>query len=232
MSPVNLMNRGLDDIKGGKMATKCECGLTYVPGHPEDEIQHEQWHTEYFYGPEITAVRELTSIATLNSFSVYVVDGSCPLETRLKLAQVAIVAKRSMPDYPAGYSGAVDEYDQRLYIAVDGVRIVAMIITGLEDFFWKCSWNDDGSFKFWHQQPEKRRSYKVARVWTAPSCQSKGVASQLIQIVSDQLSCNIVDLGWELPLSVPGKNLVKRFCPDLLWGCGDTITIRNYLQET
>ena len=211
------------------MPIKCECGLTYVPGHPDDEIEHERWHAEYLHGPKITAVRELTSIATINSFSVYVVDGSCPLPTRLKLAQVASVAKRSMSDYPAGYDGTVDEDDQRLYIAVDGVRVVAMIITGLEDFFWKCGWNEDGSFKFWHQPPEKRRSYKVARVWTAPSYQGKGLASQLIQIVSDQLSCNIVDLGWELPLSKSGENLVKRFCPDLLWGCGDAITLRKYL---
>lgn len=179
------------------MSIKCECGLRYVPGHPDDEIMHEQRHSEYLHGPEITAVRELTSIATINSFSVYVVDGSCPLELRLKLAQVAIVAKRSMTDYPAGYDGTVDEDDQRLYIAVDGMRVVAMVITGFDDFFWKFSWNEDGSLKFWHQPPEKRRSYKVARIWTAPSLQGKGIASQLIQIVSDHLSCNTVDLGWE-----------------------------------
>lgn len=114
---------------------KCECGLSYVPGHPEDEIKHEKWHSEYVNGPEIPVVKDLSSIATIDSLSVSIVDRRYPVETRRELAYVASIAKRSMPDYPSGYDGTVDEDDQRLYLVADGERIVAMVVTGLDDFF-------------------------------------------------------------------------------------------------
>ncbi|NQU26582.1 MAG: hypothetical protein HQ567_35305 [Candidatus Nealsonbacteria bacterium] len=39
---------------------KCDCGLNYVPGHPEDEAYHAQVHAEYLSGPEIPVIRMLS----------------------------------------------------------------------------------------------------------------------------------------------------------------------------
>src|SRR5712691_1099145 len=104
---------------------KCDCGFTYVPGHPDDERDHAQIHAEYLSGPEIPAVRRLSPCATDGPLSFYAVDGACPKAIRDALVEVMRVAYRSMPGYPIGYDGTVTEDDERLYLAAEGVRIVA-----------------------------------------------------------------------------------------------------------
>ena len=59
---------------------KCECGLTYVPGHPDDEEHHRIVHSEYLSGPEIRAISLLSSIGEIKSYPFYVVDWKIPKE--------------------------------------------------------------------------------------------------------------------------------------------------------
>ena len=47
---------------------KCECGLTYVPDHPDDEKYHERINAEYLSGPEIPEVCQLSTARQLVSF--------------------------------------------------------------------------------------------------------------------------------------------------------------------
>jgi hypothetical protein len=202
-----------------------------VPGEPDDEKRHAQIHVEYFSGPEIPAVRLIPHTTTIGELSIYVVDQTCPIEIRREISHVAMVAQRSMTDYPAGYDGTITEDDQRLFIAADGIRIVSMVLTAFDDIFWRLVWKLGGSIKLEDQIPLERRSYKVARVWTASGYRRKGLTCQLIKIASDILQCNIVDIGWELPFTRGGTNLVKRLCPDFFWGCGDSFSLRKSLDE-
>ncbi len=211
---------------------KCECGLTYVPGEPDDERVHAKVHAEYLSDPEISSVRQLDQITTIGDFSIYVIDNTCPMEIRRELSHVAFVAHQTMPDYPAGYDGTITEDDPRLFIAVDGMNVIAMVLTEFDDYFWRLAWKDGCSVELVDTvQLEHRRRYKVARAWTAADYQHNGISSQLIQIASNKLSCNIADFGWELPFTSCGKHLVKRLCPKFFLGCGDFFSLNEALEE-
>ena len=209
---------------------KCDCGLSYISGLPEDEKDHQAIHAAYFYGPEIFAVLELSPAATDGALPIYMVDRSCSKKNRDELAHVAMVAHRSMPEYPAGYDGTVTDDDQRLFLVAEGARIVSMAITSLDERFWHLAWNTDGTIAQIDQTPSIHRSYKIARVWTAAGYRRKGLAVRLVQTVSHLLPCQISDLGWELPFTQAGGSLVKRLCPDSWWGCGDQMTLWKTLR--
>lgn len=212
-------------------SVKCDCGLRYVPGHPEDDSYHARIHAEYLSGPEISAVHQLTPSETIGPLSIYVIDKTCLAEIRRSLAYVAKVAQRSMPSYPAGYDGTVTEDDQRLYLAANGAYIVAMVLTTLDDAFYRLAWNADGSIKLMEQVESIHCSHKIARVWTAADYQRKGLALHLIQTTIRLLPCDLDGLGWELPFTRSGERLVRRLCPEVFWGCGDTFTLHEVLQS-
>ena len=192
---------------------------------------HKKIHAEYLSGPEIPSVHQLYHSTTIGDLSIYIIDGTCPMETRRELSHVAMVAQRSMPNYPAGYDGTITEDDQRLFIAADGTHIVAMVLTMFDDIFWQLGWQNGGSIKLVDQVPLKHRRYKVTRAWTAGAYRHKGLACQLIKVASNMLSYNIVDLGWELPFTKNGTHLVKRLCPNIFWGCGDSFSLSQTLEE-
>lgn len=105
---------------------RCDCGLDYVSGHPEDEEEHARIHAEYSFGPEIPAVERVSPCGIYRTFSLYEINQACPIAIRRELAHVAWVACHSMSGYPLGYDGSVTEDDQRLYIAADNAHIVAL----------------------------------------------------------------------------------------------------------
>ncbi len=120
----------------------CECGLRYVRGLPEDEDYHAKIHKEYALGPVIPKVCTVPGITKVGNLAVHVVDASVPLDVRQDIAHVAMVAARSMPEYPSGYDGTITEDDPRLYVLATGDRTVGFVLTALDKSFWRLSWID------------------------------------------------------------------------------------------
>ena len=209
---------------------KCECGLAYRQGDPDDEDYHAKVHAEYFSGPKIPVIRKLSPCKTGGSFPIYVVDRTCPKEIRRKLAHIAIVACRSMPGYPVGYDGSDTAEDPRLYLAADDTHIVAMVIAGLGSYFWHLAWTPDGSLSLIDLEASICRTYRIARVWTAASYRRRGLALQLIHAAANHLGYGSEGLGLELPFTQDGAYLVKRLCPDEFWGCGASFTLHESLK--
>lgn len=212
----------------GPSVPTCECGLTYVRGFPGDERSHALHHTEYARGPTINAIRRLQKLGQISNLVLYLVDASVPLDTRRKLAHVALVAQRSIRG-PAGYSGTVTEDDQRLYILAAGLRAVAMVLTALDDSFWRLRWRADGTVELIDSEPSLRRGPKVARAWVAVEYRRNGLAKGLVLAAATHLSVDVSILGWELPFTKPGRHLARSISPREFWGCGDTGSL---LEET
>jgi hypothetical protein len=209
---------------------ECECGYTYVPGHPDDEVCHSKIHNEYLSGPEIPVIRTLTPSVVESSLPIYIIDESCPKVIRRDIAHVAIVAWRSIQHFPVGYDGSITDEEPRLFLAADGDHIVAMVLTSFDDRFWPLAWKPDGSLSLLDNIASTRRNVKIARVWTAVSYRRRGLALQLIQTASRHFSAEISDFGWELPFTSSGTCLVRRLCSDIFWGCCDPSTLREVLQ--
>lgn len=210
--------------------TPCECGVRYARGFPDDERYHARRHTEFAHGPTINAIRGLQKLGQISDLVVHAVDASVPLATRQKLAYVALVAQRSIGG-PAGYSGAVtEEDDQRLYILAAGLRAVAMVLTALDDTFWRLRWRADGTVARVGDGPSLRRGRKIARVWAAAEYQRRGLSRGLVGAAASHLSINVSALGWELPFSEPGGYFVRSISPREFWGCGDAFALEQALH--
>lgn len=181
-------------------------------------------------GPIIPEVRELPVVGAIGELSVHVVDRSVSELNRFKLAHVAMVAQRSMPRHTVGYDGTVNERDQRLYLLAAGDRIVAFVLTALEERFWRLSWEAIGGLKLTDEAPLMRQGFKVARVWVASKRRRSGLALQLLDIASTHLQCPMAEIGWELPFSGDGKSLVRRLLPNTFFGCGDGYTLYETLD--
>jgi len=205
---------------------ECECGYTYEPGYPVDEVFHSKIHSEYLYGPEIPAIRMLTPSVAETSLPIYIIDETCPEEIRRDIAYVARVAWHSMQHFPVGYDGSITDEEPRVYLAADGDNIVAMVLTSFDNRFWRLAWKSDGSFSLLDNIASTRRKPKIARVWTAAHYRRRGLASLLIQTASRHFPAEISDFGWELPFTSNGSCLVKRLCSDIFWGCCDPSTLR------
>ena len=210
--------------------TTCECGLTYMPGIPEDDERHAREHAEYLSGPALLEINQVNEVASVGQLSVHLLDGSYPLPLRRRLAYVAMVAHRCMSSYPTGYDGTVTEDDQRLYLVADRDNVVAMALTSLDERFWKLAWGPKDSFVLVDKSASLRRGHKIARLWTAASYRGKGIARSLALEVARLLPCELSMLGWELPFTAAGARMVQHFLPHSFWGCADRFTLRQVLR--
>lgn len=209
------------------MGKKCECGLYYVPENPDDAEYHARLHAEYSDGPEIEAVLQLRVIGEHDGRLVCVIDHTCPKSIRSEFAHVAQVASRSC-QFPAGYDGSDPE--SRMYVIANGIRVVAMIIVASEKRFWRGTWTTEEEYELFCEPAILRKGFKIARAWTAASCQRTGLASKLVEIASALLLCDISLIGWELPFTSSGVKLAKRLCPHEFLGCGDPSFLSHFFQ--
>ena len=198
----------------------CECGANYAIGDPENEAYHHQIHEDYLLGPDIPEIQALPKIASKGALRLVVVDKSVGEPTRKKIAHVAMVAQRRMPDYKAGYYGT-DSEDSRLYALVNETRIVGMVITSFEKHLWRYTWNSQNYDLNCESNDDFVSGSKISRVWTAKSYRRQGLATWLTFEVGKHLDFDVQNLGWEMPFTIHGKSLVKSVCPECFLGCGD-----------
>lgn len=209
---------------------KCECGLSYVSGVPEDEEAHACMHAEYQRGPQLPWLLSLDPADEVLGFPLYRVDRSVASQLRSRLAHAALVAHRSMSEYPAGYDGTVTEDDQRLYLIADDFRAVSLAIVSRDNRFWSLSWSNGGATL---RRPEAATDhrYKVARLWTAKDYRLLGLAVGLVKFVANDVAVSLGQMGWELPLTDAGAVFLRSFLPDEWWGCGDGEAVRETIER-
>lgn len=176
-------------------------------------------------------IRRVPRVAEVAGFPLHVVDARTPFVTRHCLAHVAMVAHRTMTDYPAGYDGTINEDDQRLYLLADRTRAVAMVLTALDQRFWKLRWRSDlAPLLEGKNKADMRSGFKVARVWVAKKYRGRGLAIELTLEVLRQLPCTLESVGWEMPFTPGGRALVQRLRPVEFFGCGDPYSLQQVLD--
>lgn len=210
---------------------KCECGYTYVIGSKEDEAAHNIIHEEYLRGPIIEDLSILPSVRSLFGYRLIVCDKFIPHEVRCRLAETAFVAQMSMQDFPAGYDGTVSDADEKLFLLVDGNHSIGLILTSLDDYYWKLSWGDEGAIKLIDRKAHDLGIQKIARVWVAKEYRQRGIGSSLVKEVAKFLGYDVPDIGWELPLTEDGFALLRKLIPSEWWGRGDGFALQETLDK-
>ncbi|HJW87149.1 MAG TPA: GNAT family N-acetyltransferase [Candidatus Brocadiaceae bacterium] len=172
----------------------------------------------------------MPGITKVGNLAVHVVDASVPLDVRQDIAHVAMVAARSMPEYPSGYDGTITEDDPRLYVLATGDRTVGFVLTALDKSFWRLSWKADSTIELLEDEPLRRQGLKIGRVWIAANYRRKGLVTQLVEVAAQHLSVKVSNLGWELPFTASGCEFVRRISPHMFLGCGDQFALRKSLK--
>lgn len=210
---------------------ECECGLSYVAGHPDDETAHSRIHDEYLNGPILSGIENQQSISVVRTLDVIRLDRTVPLEVRKRLARVSYVAHRSMPDYKIGYDGSDSEENPRLFIVRDGFRGVAMIMIADSNRCWRLRWLSQGKIALNTRDASTDLRPVVWRVWVAKNYRRRGIASGLLRLIAAGENRDLSDFGWQLPLTVAGAHLVKTVVPGDWFGDGDPFDLREMLQD-
>jgi len=210
--------------------TRCACGLSYVRELASDEELHGRVHAEFHSGAELHLPVALASIGSVHGYPIVVADMRTPLATRRALARIALVAQRSMPDFPIGYDGSLTDDDDRLFVVLANDRMIAMAITSLDDSYWVLQWRENLRLELvgTEQLPDQRQ--KVSRVWVANQFRRRGIARGLIDSVATLFRRRAHELGWELPLTTDGRRLLRTLVPGDLFGHGDTFALEETLD--
>lgn len=209
------------------MGDECECGHSYIKGDPREEAAHGAIHDEYLRGPRVVELSALQPTEVVLGYPLRVVDDSIPLVVRRALAVTARVAQRSMPDYPTGYDGTITEDQQILFILADAERAIGLAITALDWCSWRISWHPDGSPRLDDQVMDPQRRITVCRVWVAKEYRRGGLASGLVKSVATHFNLESGELGWELPLTPSGLELLRAIAGDRWWGRGDGFALMD-----
>ena len=208
----------------------CECGYQFVPGI-DDEL-HAKFHAAYLYGPSLSVLDELTSTATIFGNSLFVIDAQIPEAQRKLFVAVADVAQATMTGYSYGYYGTVDEREQTMFVLASDGHAIGMAIVGLDGPCWKLSWAPGYSLQLMEKVASPGPHRIVARVWIAAAYHRRGFASQMLHAVARHYSIDCKDLGWELPLTPAGAQLLRSLLPGTWLGRADPITLRETLSDS
>lgn len=207
---------------------RCECGLDFVPGHPADEQSHARWHDEVFNGLPVTGLGG-TQVGTLRDFTLWRCDGSQDRATRKAYADVALVAQRTMQDYPAGFDA--DSKDAVAYLLCSRERAVGLCLVAQNSAFWVLHWRSDGSVEC--PKPNAHdvcRRPTIGRVWVATTLQKQSLGTELVHFVASDFGLPVGEFGWELPLTRAGAALLRRLVPGTWFGRGDSFALEATLH--
>jgi GNAT superfamily N-acetyltransferase len=84
--------------------------------------------------------------------------------------------------------------------------------------------------KLVRNNPSVERRSKIARIGVAKAYRQRGIGSALVKTIGKHLSCEMSDIGWELPLTSDGKILIRKLIPGHWWGRGDSFALQETLS--
>lgn len=211
------------------MSVRCECGLTYAPGIPDDEVLHRHIHSEYATGPHVRELQHLAKVGLVENLTVKCVDSGTPSKVARKVAHVAMVAQREIPGM-AGFYGD-GSGDQRLYVLEEEDRCVGMVFVANAMAYWRLAWNDSrpGRIELVDRAAVVETLPVIARVWIAADYRSRGLARGLLLFAIANCAATTATVCWELPFTAGGEALVRSLLPKSFRGSCDAYQMGQVL---
>lgn len=207
---------------------KCECGLSYVAGHPDDEELHRIVHEDYLNGPQLPVLTIGEKVAEVNEFAVVRVSDESTEEVRSAAAKLALSVTYSLP-YPIGYDGSTG-HELVVYALIHGERAIGYLLSGKTRRSWCLRWIGQGKAELISKEANLDERIVIARIWIAKNYQRKGLARRLIEVVATTENQKISNMTYQLPFTAAGTRLMLSLVSETWYGDGDAFDLREILE--
>lgn len=159
------------------MVEKCECGLNYVIGEPENERWHSIVHENYLTGPKLPILLNGKKVGKFDDFIVVQVSDESTEKLRSSASKLALTAHYSTPDYPAGYDGSVG-HELKVYALLYGEHAIGFLLRSKTTRSWQLRWNGEGKAELVTNDANLDKKIVVARLWIAKHYHRKGFGDE------------------------------------------------------
>ncbi len=209
---------------------KCECGLSYVAGHPEDEERHRIVHEEYVNGPQLSVLTTGEKVDEVDEFAVVRVSDESTEEVRSAAAKLARVAHYSIR-HSISYDGSTG-HELIVYALLHGKHAIGYLLIGKTRLSWCLRWIGQGKAELISKEANLDERIVIARIWIAKNYQRKGLARRLIEVVVTTENQEISNMTYQLPFTAAGTCLIQALVPDTWYGDGDAFDLQDILERS
>lgn len=156
-------------------------------------------------------------IARWDGIEVVLVTGASPAPAREQAARVALRAMRDTPFHTPAYEAADTSPDTRIFIAREHGQAAGLAVLRARPRWAWWSWDDWDAERRPSTGVAPMTSWTVETIWTHPASQTRGLATRLLKVASDQVDQRITSFGWRRPFTPSGEAFVRRLCPEGIW---------------
>jgi GNAT superfamily N-acetyltransferase len=213
------------------MLKKCECGLNFVSGDPEEEERHFTVHENYLSGPKLLILSTEKKLAEIDEFVLVRVSDESTKEVRSAAKELAFTAYCSTPQYPVGYDGSTG-HELIVYALLHGEHAIGYLLKGKTRRSWYLRWTNRGKAELIINEANLDERIVIARVWVAKNHQRKGLARRMIETVATTENHGIGNMTYQLPFTSAGTCLIQAIVPDMWYGDGDVFDLQDVLERS
>ncbi|GBE04670.1 hypothetical protein BMS3Abin10_00286 [bacterium BMS3Abin10] len=210
---------------------KCECGLSYVAGHPDNEERHRIVHEEYLNGPQLSVFTTGEKVAEVDEFAVVRVSDESTEEVRSAAAKLARAAHYSTPGDSIGYDGSTG-HELIVYALLHGEHAIGYLLIGKTRRSWCLRWIGQGKAELISKEANLDERIVIARIWIAKNYQRKGLARRLIEVVATTEKQEVSNMTYQLRFTAAGTCLIQALVPDTWYGDGDAFDLQDILERS
>lgn len=209
---------------------KCECGIKYVTGYPDEEERHRIRHEEYLNGPQLPVLTTGEKITIIDEYTVIRVSDESAEEIRSAAAKLALAAYYCTPMYPTGYDGSTG-HKLIVYAILHSKHAIGYSLIGETRRSWYLRWIGQGKAELISNEANLEKRVVIARLWIAKNYRKKGLARRLIKVVGKTENQETRNMTYQLPFTSAGSCLIQSLVPDTWYGEGDASDLQDILKR-
>ena len=188
--------------------------MNYVPGIPENEIEHEAYCDLIVNGPSTQLIDDSHIVWQENEDKIILVTDSSPIGLKKVAGDLSTCANREM-HYDGGIYRSCDPPDERqihLFIYSRADRAIGLLIFELRTSVWRCVW-DAANIPKCIESPGHSPMWSVGFIWVQRQNRKKGLSKKVLLLAQQIIGLKNGEFGWYTPFTRDGKAFVRKLCP-------------------
>jgi GNAT superfamily N-acetyltransferase len=188
--------------------------MGYVPGIPNDEVEHDAYCDMIFNGPPTNRVPPEHFSSLLQEAQILHINDFSP-DLHRKLANDTARCANNDMRYDSAVYHDYDEPDDRqvqVFLYVYNSRAVGLLLFERRSAIWSCTWNGNEP-PICVDAPEKGTMWSVGFIWVHRNHRRLGIATALFKEARCFMKVAEDEVGWQQPFSDEGEAFVRNTYP-------------------